>query len=330
MTCLPRRATVALFLAAGFRIIPSLLRLQGAAHHHPLRRRGRAQDLRDRRLPRGQPGTGRPATDRRSTSRPRAIKERIARGHGDFEASVVRRGRQRHLPECRRARPAATSSLTSDRASPSPSSAAREPASPPSPTCSSASSMPTRDVVLISGSRPREAVLTLAGRDRLRAAGRRPRRRAPCATTSPSACPPAAIDDDLVWEALERARLAQLPARRPRGHRHGHRRARRAAQRRPAPAPGHRARPLHAAPAARCSTRPRAPSTPRPSSSITQTLQELEGDVTTITVAHRLATIRHADQILYLKDGLVVARGTFEEVRAAAPDFARQARILGL
>ena len=63
---------------------------------------------------------------------------------------------------------------------------------------------------------------------------------------------------------------------------------------------------------------------------IVQTLDELEGQVTTITVAHRLATVRRADLILYLESGRIVHSGTFGEVRAAVPDFDRQASLLGL
>jgi ABC-type multidrug transport system fused ATPase/permease subunit len=63
---------------------------------------------------------------------------------------------------------------------------------------------------------------------------------------------------------------------------------------------------------------------------IIKTLQELEGEVTTITVAHRLATVRFADQVLYLENGRVSARGKFDEVRAQVTDFDRQASLLGL
>lgn len=63
---------------------------------------------------------------------------------------------------------------------------------------------------------------------------------------------------------------------------------------------------------------------------IIQTLEELEGQVTTITVAHRLATVRKADQVIYLDAGCIVARGTFDEVRTAVTDFDRQASLLGL
>lgn len=63
---------------------------------------------------------------------------------------------------------------------------------------------------------------------------------------------------------------------------------------------------------------------------IIQMLDELESEVTTVTVAHRLATVRRADILIYLKDGHAIAQGTFDEVRKLAPDFDRQARLLGL
>ena len=63
---------------------------------------------------------------------------------------------------------------------------------------------------------------------------------------------------------------------------------------------------------------------------IIEMLNELESEVTTVTVAHRLATVRRADLLIYLKDGHSIAQGNFEEVRSLAPDFDRQARLLGL
>ncbi len=63
---------------------------------------------------------------------------------------------------------------------------------------------------------------------------------------------------------------------------------------------------------------------------IAKTLQELEGNVTTVTIAHRLATIRHCDLVVYLEGGRAQAQGTFSEVRAIAPQFDRQAQLLGL
>lgn len=63
---------------------------------------------------------------------------------------------------------------------------------------------------------------------------------------------------------------------------------------------------------------------------ISQTLQELKGTVTTVTIAHRLATIRHCDLVVYLEGGRALAQGTFDEVRALTPQFERQAQLLGL
>ena len=63
---------------------------------------------------------------------------------------------------------------------------------------------------------------------------------------------------------------------------------------------------------------------------IAATLQELEGNVTTVTIAHRLATIRHCDLVVYLEGGKALAQGSFSEVRAMAPQFDRQAQLLGL
>lgn len=63
---------------------------------------------------------------------------------------------------------------------------------------------------------------------------------------------------------------------------------------------------------------------------IVETLQSLEGDVTTITVAHRLATIRYSDQVAYLEAGHVITCGTFDEVRSLTPNFEKQAKLLGL
>jgi ABC-type multidrug transport system fused ATPase/permease subunit len=63
---------------------------------------------------------------------------------------------------------------------------------------------------------------------------------------------------------------------------------------------------------------------------ISQTMQELEGHVTTVTIAHRLSTILHCDKVMYLEDGRVTAEGTFEQVRAQSAAFDRQAKLLGL
>jgi ATP-binding cassette subfamily C protein len=63
---------------------------------------------------------------------------------------------------------------------------------------------------------------------------------------------------------------------------------------------------------------------------VTMTIEELASDVTTITIAHRLATVRRSDTVIYLDHGKLVAQGTFEDVRSAVPRFDRQANLLGL
>jgi ABC-type multidrug transport system fused ATPase/permease subunit len=63
---------------------------------------------------------------------------------------------------------------------------------------------------------------------------------------------------------------------------------------------------------------------------ITETLDSLAGDVTLIVVAHRLATVRHCDQVIHLSNGRITGHGTFEEVRGQVPEFNRQAELLGL
>lgn len=47
---------------------------------------------------------------------------------------------------------------------------------------------------------------------------------------------------------------------------------------------------------------------------ITETIAELSDSVTVVVIAHRLSTVRHADQIVFLEDGRVAGTGTFEEL----------------
>ncbi|MGO1737122.1 MAG: ABC transporter ATP-binding protein [Leucobacter sp.] len=63
---------------------------------------------------------------------------------------------------------------------------------------------------------------------------------------------------------------------------------------------------------------------------VTEAMRSLQGEVTFVTVAHRLSTIRDYDQVCYLDGGRIQGAGTFEEVVAQVPDFAIQARLAGL
>ena len=56
---------------------------------------------------------------------------------------------------------------------------------------------------------------------------------------------------------------------------------------------------------------------------ISETIRGLHGDITVIIVAHRLSTVRDADQIVFLKDGRVETIGNFDEVRQRNAEFAR-------
>jgi ABC-type multidrug transport system fused ATPase/permease subunit len=65
-------------------------------------------------------------------------------------------------------------------------------------------------------------------------------------------------------------------------------------------------------------------------SEVSKAIHDLKGQVTLILVAHRLSTVRSADQVHFLSAGRLVTSGTFEEVRAAVPEFDQQAKLMGL
>jgi ABC-type multidrug transport system fused ATPase/permease subunit len=65
-------------------------------------------------------------------------------------------------------------------------------------------------------------------------------------------------------------------------------------------------------------------------SRISESIQLLRGRTTVIMIAHRLSTVRNADQVIYMDKGRIIAQGTFEEVRRAVPDFDAQAKLMGL
>ncbi|WP_246021203.1 ABC transporter ATP-binding protein [Arthrobacter echini] len=63
---------------------------------------------------------------------------------------------------------------------------------------------------------------------------------------------------------------------------------------------------------------------------VTEAIRNLAGSVTTITVAHRLSTIKDSDVVFFFADGQLASQGTFDEVVAQMPDFAKQAALAGL
>jgi ATP-binding cassette subfamily C protein len=64
--------------------------------------------------------------------------------------------------------------------------------------------------------------------------------------------------------------------------------------------------------------------------SVTDSIYRKKGKVTLIVIAHRLSTVRNADLVILLDQGNVVAQGTFNEVRAKAPKFDEQAKLVNL
>ena len=63
---------------------------------------------------------------------------------------------------------------------------------------------------------------------------------------------------------------------------------------------------------------------------ISGAIQNMRGLVTVVMIAHRLSSVRHADVVLYLEAGEILASGTFEEVRNTVPNFDKQAQLMGL
>jgi len=65
-------------------------------------------------------------------------------------------------------------------------------------------------------------------------------------------------------------------------------------------------------------------------SNISKAISKIKDECLVIVVAHRLATVRSADLVIYMQDGQVKAEGSFEEVRKLVPDFDSQAQLMGL
>lgn len=63
---------------------------------------------------------------------------------------------------------------------------------------------------------------------------------------------------------------------------------------------------------------------------ITSAIDAIQGDVSKIVIAHRLATVQRADVLVLLSAGRVQGVGTFAELVRRHPAFARQAQLAGL
>jgi ATP-binding cassette subfamily C protein len=319
-------ATTALFLAAGTRVIPALLRLQGAG----ITIRNAAVQAQPTFYMADFLGID---TDRDTLHPPvsaptsPAIRARIAAGHGDFDASIEVRG-------------ATVTYLDSgDPALVDASFTAAAGTSVALVGSTGAGKSTLADVILgvlepaagsvrISGVTPREAITRWPG-----AIAYVPQQVAlvfgSVRDNVALGLPRDAIDDDLVWEALTRAHLADFLRENREGldTMIGERGVRLSG--------GQRqrlgiARALYTRPRLLILDEATSALDAETELAIIKTLDALEGEVTTVTVAHRLATVRRADQLLYLESGRIISRGTFNEVREDVADFDRQASLLGL
>lgn len=65
-------------------------------------------------------------------------------------------------------------------------------------------------------------------------------------------------------------------------------------------------------------------------SNISSVLLELQGKVTVVMIAHRLSTVRRSDKVIYIDNGVIIAQGSFESIRNSVPNFDKQAKLLEL
>lgn len=63
---------------------------------------------------------------------------------------------------------------------------------------------------------------------------------------------------------------------------------------------------------------------------ISESLRDMQGNVTLLVIAHRLSTIASANRIYFLEEGEVTDIGTFEELKLKNQRFAIQAELMGL
>ena len=62
-------------------------------------------------------------------------------------------------------------------------------------------------------------------------------------------------------------------------------------------------------------------------SQVMDTVRALRGNSTVVIVAHRLSTIKDADEVIYLENGKILGSGTFAELQSRVPQFEEQVRL---
>jgi ABC-type multidrug transport system fused ATPase/permease subunit len=63
---------------------------------------------------------------------------------------------------------------------------------------------------------------------------------------------------------------------------------------------------------------------------VSESILKLTGECTVIFIAHRLSVVRSADMIYYIDKGRIVNQGTFDELRSINADFNNQANFMGI
>ena len=63
---------------------------------------------------------------------------------------------------------------------------------------------------------------------------------------------------------------------------------------------------------------------------VTKAISEIPYSITKIVIAHRLTTVKHADVLYYIENGRIKSHGTFDEVRNSVPSFNSQADLNGI
>jgi ABC-type multidrug transport system fused ATPase/permease subunit len=63
---------------------------------------------------------------------------------------------------------------------------------------------------------------------------------------------------------------------------------------------------------------------------VTKAISEIPYAITKVVIAHRLSTVLKADVVYYVENGQIKAHGTFAEVRAVIPNFDEQAKLHGM
>jgi ABC-type multidrug transport system fused ATPase/permease subunit len=60
---------------------------------------------------------------------------------------------------------------------------------------------------------------------------------------------------------------------------------------------------------------------------VSQAMHELFKNRTVVIIAHRLQTVKHADRILYIDNGMIAEEGTHDELMALGGKYAKMVEV---